>query len=155
MMQKAVHLLFIRLFFLVSAGVFVISQSGCFLAPAIDSFKRAGLTSSDRTRLLGERLKEYHEAIAWGDADLALQYVEPEKRAGIRPVIEAMSNEEKVTDTKVMSSIFDDSASNATIRIKIKSYKIPYYVVKDRIDEEEWEYGMSDGWLLKGLKKGS
>ncbi|NMC62966.1 MAG: hypothetical protein GYA55_07330 [SAR324 cluster bacterium] len=154
-MQKVVGSVFFRSFLLAGIISLAFSQSGCFLAPAIDSFKRAGLTASDRTRLLGERLKEYHEAIAWGDTDLALQYVEAEKRGEIRPIIETMSNEEKVTDTKVMSSIFDDSASNATIRIKIKSYKIPYYVVKDRIDEEEWEYSMSDGWLLKGLKRGS
>lgn len=129
--------------------------SGCFLAPAIDSFKKAGLTSSDRQRLLGQRMKEFHEALYWGDVDMALGYVDSEKQPEIRPILEGVSSSEKLVETKVMSTNFSESSFDAHVRMKVKSYRVPFYVVNERIDEQDWKFDLSTGWLLTAFKKGA
>ncbi len=128
---------------------------GCILAPAIDSFKRAGMTESDRQKLLGQRMKEFHEAISWGDADIAMGYVDPQKQEEVRPVIVSMTSDEKLVEGKIMSTAFAESAYDAHVRIKIKSYKVPFYLVKERIDEQDWKFDYSSGWLLVSYKSGA
>lgn len=141
-----------RVFALIAAACML---SSCILAPAIDSFRRAGVTESDRQRLLGERLKDFHDSLYWGDPEMALAYAEPEEREKMRPAVEAMSTAEKVVESKILSTQFSDSAYDAHVRVKVRSYKVPFYIVNERIDEQDWKFGLSDGWLLVALKKGA
>lgn len=140
-----------RLAFLV---LVIASQTGCILAPAIDSFKRAGMTQSDRMRLLGERIKEFNESLKWGDPQLPLQYIDESSLNEVRPIIERMVEQEKVVEMKVVSSAFSDDGYEATVRLKVKSFKIPYYIVNERMDEQQWRFGMSSGWQLLSIKSG-
>lgn len=128
---------------------------GCILAPAIDSIKRAGFTKSDRMGLLGKRVKEFHEALYWGDPDGALAFADMSKRAELDPILRGMSNKnEKVVDSKIESSMFSDSAEEANVKVRVRFYKIPYYIVLERVDEQTWEFDYTDTWHLESLKKG-
>ena len=100
-------------------------------------------------------MKEFHEALYWGSADMAIAYVEDSQRAALRPIIKSMSSGEKTVDSKIDSTVFSDDVFEATVEVKVRAYKVPYYVVDERTDIQKWQFSMSSGWQLVELKKGS
>ena len=128
--------------------------SGCILAPAIDSVKRAGITKNDRIKLLSEQIKYFHEALYWGNPDEALSFATDEDRTSLREVVSDMSGNERTVESKVYSTEVSDNGYDAVVRVKVKAYKVPFYVVNERIDEQVWTFEVGSGWKLKSLKRG-
>lgn len=129
-------------------GVFVASSSGCFLAPAIDSFNKLGVTSSDRQALLAERIKLFSDALYWGEPSEAMLFVAPAHRVTLEPEFRRIKKQEKIVENKIESVEFSEDARKAKVEMTVRSYKVPFYVVNDRTEIQNWEFNLSDGWLL-------
>ena len=41
---------------------------------------------------------------------------------------------------------FDEDGSRATVTITTKRFKVPFYVVEDYTEDQQWEFSISDGW---------
>lgn len=126
----------------------VVAMNGCIFVPAIDSFKKLGISRSDRINLLGGRVREYFEAISWQDGNRATALIVPEQRSTLGAKISKLAREEKLVDHTVESTDFDDSAEEATVMVLVRSYKVPYYTVNDRHERQIWKFNIADGWLL-------
>ena len=125
-----------------------VSLSGCIFVPAIDSFKKLGISRSDRVNLLGGRVREYFEAMSWQDGQRATALLVPEQRATLGVKIAKLARDEKMVDHAVESTDFDEGAQEATVVVLVRSYKIPYYTVNDRHERQIWKFNISDGWLM-------
>jgi hypothetical protein len=135
------------LFLLVCFGV-VFSSSGCLLAPAIESFNKLGVTEADRQALLAERFKKFSDALYWGEPGEAIAFVAPKSREALEPDFRSIRKSEKIVDSHVESVGFSDNAYKAKVDVMVKSYKIPFYVVNERNETQDWEFTIKSGWLL-------
>lgn len=139
---------YLRLFLLL---VVVQSLSGCFLAPAIDSFKKLGVTAADREKLLAERIRAFNDALSAGGPGDAEQLLVPEKRTELAREIRKLRKSERVVDTKIEAVGFEDDSYKAKVEVTVRAYKVPFYIVNERIEEQEWQFvSVSSGWLLAG-----
>ena len=125
-----------------------VNLSGCFLAPAIDSFKKVGVTSNDRRQLFAQRIKLYTEALFFGDKQQALAFATPEGRAELSKQLKAGSEEEKVVESKIDSVEFDESAHTADAEVVVKYFVAPFYIVNKRIEKQNWVFTVMNGWQL-------
>ncbi len=125
-----------------------ISQTSCFLAPAMDSFSKIGVTEGDRQRLLAERLRNFKDALYWSEPGEALTFVVPENRVAMEPVFRRIRKEEKIVDSRTESVAFSDSGYKADVEVTFKYYRVPYYVVTERTEAQTWQFSIADGWLL-------
>jgi hypothetical protein len=129
-------------------------MSSCILVPFVDSFKQAGLTPSDRRALLGKNVKSFHDAMHWGNINEAIHYADTESTDKITDYLqENAGDEEKIVESKVKSTKFDDGAYTATIEVKTKAYKIPVYVVQERVEREVWKWSMVGEWRLTDIER--
>lgn len=123
------------------------------MAPAIDSFNKLGVTPSDRQALLEDRFRNFSEALYWGEPGEALTFVTPESRSDLELIFRRMRKHEKVVDSRIESVGFTDNAFTANIEVTQKYYKIPYYVVNERTENQVWEFHLNGGWLLKSREE--
>lgn len=128
-------------------------QQGCFLAPAIDSFNKLGVTESDRKALLGERIHRFRDALYWGEPGEAIAFVLPQSRQMLEPAFRRIRKEEKIVDSRLESVEFLENGYKADVEMIVKYYRVPYYVVNERTEKQVWEFNMSDGWLLSERKE--
>jgi hypothetical protein len=125
--------------------------SGCILVPFLQAFKETGATPADRRALLEPETKKFSDAMLMGRKMRALSLVLPESRDEISQQIKDIGEGERVVEAKVDDIQWDPDAWKATVFIKIKYYKVPYYIVESRMDEQHWEFSMSDGWKLRDM----
>lgn len=129
--------------------------SGCLLAvPFIDAFKESGLTPSDRRRLLAKRMKEFHEALMWGDANRAMTFVKTDAQEEVRATLLKM-RKQKVVDARTDEVNFNDDATTATVRIVVRFYDEAMPVVRNREESEEWYFNTGIGWELTARQMGA
>ncbi len=135
----------------VSVGVAVLlmlSLSGCFLAPFIGAFKQAGVTQSDREALLPKDVKRFTDALFWGTSGPIMEMVdEPAKKQVSQQVAEA-TDVERVVESKVVSIDFGDGSYTAQVDLKVRYYRVPYYMVQDRVEIQQWQFSFNDGWQI-------
>ncbi|MBN8549079.1 MAG: hypothetical protein J0M12_07185 [Deltaproteobacteria bacterium] len=129
------------------------SLSGCFLAPAIDSFNKLGVTESDRQALLEDRFRKFSDALYWGAPGEAITFVTPESRGDLEPEFRRIRKQEKIVDSRIESVGFSDNSFTATIEVLQKYYRVPYYVVNERTESQEWKFHINGGWLLVSTKE--
>jgi hypothetical protein len=122
--------------------------SGCFLAPFIESFKSAGATQSDREALLPKDLKRFTEALSWGSPEPVLALVDDSARKDIQEQLNEKSETERVVESKVTGVTYEDDSYKASVAVKVKYYRIPYYVVQERKEQLEWKFSLGTGWRL-------
>ena len=137
-----------RLFFLVILVLVGTNLTGCFLAPAISSMKEAGLTEADRMTRLSKDIKIFQDALYWGDQNTALAYVLPDNFESFQQTIRASKKNERIVESKVESANFTEDAYAATVEITVRSYRVPYYVVQDRLERQQWKFTLADGWKI-------
>lgn len=137
-------------FLTVTLSIFVICcvLPGCFLAPAIDSFNKLGVTESDRMALLPQQVKKFQEAVYWGSSAQILAFTTDESRAAIAAQLRNRSEEERVVESKITDMQFRDDASAAQVHVRVKFFRVPYYVINDRIERQEWSFSVSGGWRI-------
>lgn len=125
------------------------SFSGCLLIPAIQGFSDLGVTEGDRSRLLSEQLQEFHEALYWGSAQQALRYVVPESREKLSRDLQRVGKEERIVDSKVDFVTFSPNAFEADVNITVRYYRVPYYVITERLEKQGWLFKVPGGWMLE------
>lgn len=125
------------------------SLSSCILAPAIDSFKQLGVTKSDRTALLPTTLKRFHDSLYWGKPQEAMELVVSDARPELSEELQAIAEDERVVDSKIRRVDFSEDASNAKVQVAIKFFKVPFYIVNERRELQEWTFSVSNGWKLR------
>jgi hypothetical protein len=122
---------------------------GCFLVPAYDSFRKTGVTESQRIDLLPQELKRFTEALYWGKPGEALAFVAAEHVDELREGFAVSRENIRVVESKVTDIRFNDGAQEADVQMTVRYYQIPFFVVKDRQEQQKWEFGLTDGWKLK------
>jgi len=134
--------------------VFLLSLflSGCVLVPWIDSYKKIGVSEGDRQRLLQERVLEFQRAVYWGRPEAALAFVDPEVRDDLWRVIRARGDREKIVDSKVEFVKFEENSYSAEVDVAVKYYRVPYYVVQERVERQQWNFTISDGWRYSAME---
>ncbi|MCB0353970.1 MAG: hypothetical protein KDD64_10610 [Bdellovibrionales bacterium] len=126
-------------------GVLLCLQ-GCIIAPLIDSFKETGISESDRQRLLERQVKEFHQALFWGKPSLALDIAEEESRDELRRFMRDTKRKERIIESQIEYLDFDDGSTEADVDVAVKYYRIPYYVVNERIERQHWRFSYASGW---------
>ena len=122
---------------------------GCILAHIGDSVQRAGVTESGRRRLLQEAVKDFHNAIYWGKPNRAAAYVVPERRQEVARQLHTMRRKERIVETNVDFVSYGPDARSAEVDVMYKYYRVPMFVVNERLEREQWTFSMSTGWLLE------
>lgn len=125
-----------------------LALNGCFLAPAIDSFNKLGVTESDRQALLAERLKNFSDALYWGQPGEALAFVAAQSRAELEPELRRIQKQEKIVESKIEGVGFSESGYKAKVDVVVRYFRVPFYVVNERAETQNWEFGLSGGWQL-------
>lgn len=123
---------------------------GCFLAPAIDSFSKLGVTRSDRMNLLPQEIKRFHEALYWGRPDEAMSYLAPQTRSAVGKELVSQKRKERITDSSVESVDYSEDAYHANVEVVVKYLDLEQAtnMVMERFEKQEWEFNLSDGWKL-------
>lgn len=132
-------------------------SSACFLPHLVDSVERSGVTASGRRGLLNSRLGDFHSNVYWGKKDLALAMVTPQAIEMFKTQLTnrpGSAVEEKIIEAKVDSVDFDPEARTATVKVFVKYYKVPFYTVNTRLEEETWIFDLARGWLINDRKIG-
>ncbi|MBX7143721.1 MAG: hypothetical protein K1X79_04660 [Oligoflexia bacterium] len=128
--------------------------TGCFLAPAIDSFNKLGVTAGDREKLLAERIRVFNDAVSFGQPGDAEAFFVPEQRAGLEKEFRKQRKQEKVVDSRIESVGFSNESRTALVEVTVRYYKVPYYVVNERLEIQEWKFIGTSGWFLSSRKEG-
>jgi hypothetical protein len=123
---------------------------GCFLVPFIDSFHKIGVTESDRQSLLGKSVKGFGDARYWGSYDVAVTFVDPDFLPNLQEFLKQTSDtNEKVVDSKITSVQYESNSWRAKVSVLVRAYRVPYYIVRDRHEEQNWKFDISRGqWRL-------
>jgi hypothetical protein len=122
--------------------------SGCVLVPFVNAFKQTGVAEGDRMALLAPEVKKFSDGIAWGNKTAALEVVADRSREVISKQIRDVGEEERIWECKVDEVAWSEDAYKAKVAVKVKYYKVPFYVVKTRIEEQRWEFSLATGWKL-------
>ena len=130
-----------------------VSLSGCFLAPAIDAVGNVGITKNDRTRLLPKSVKKFHEALYWRKQNEALTYTTEESRELFAQEFRQALKKERIVESKVEAMDFSEDGREATVEVMVKYYVEPYYMVNERLEHQDWEFNISDGWRIASRKQ--
>lgn len=123
--------------------------NGCLAVPLIDSVSQSGVRKSDRVAMLPKAIGKFHEALQWGNRAEAMQYVVAEQQTSVINSFDTGNDEEeKVVSSKVKSVDFSEDAYDAQVKVEVRSYIAPFYVVKTRLEKQEWKFGTRSGWQL-------
>ncbi len=125
--------------------------SGCILVPFIDSYKSIGVQRGDRERLLQEELVQFNRARFWGEKSQALQFTKPESRKEIQKLLRSQKDE-RIVESEVEFIDFIDEGYEANVSTMVKYYRVPYYVVEDRIENQGWAFTHASGWKLQSIE---
>ena len=145
----------VKILKLISALLLVLSLGGCFLAPAINSMREAGLTEADRRMKLAKDVREFSEALYWGDAGAALIYVVPEAQQTFREQIRKSKKAERIVESKVENVVFLDGSYEADVDLSVRYFEVPFYVVNERVERQAWKFSLSDGWKISTREFGT
>ena len=125
------------------------SVQGCILVPFINAFKQTGVTPEDRRALLPAEVKKFSDALVWGSRQSALETVASESKEGVSKELRGLGEDEHIVESKIDDVEWNDSSFEAKVFVKFKYYKVPYYVVKTRTEEQQWVFYVGTGWKLK------
>ncbi len=138
-----------RIFKILLMVFLVASQSaGCVLVPFVNAFKQTGVAEGDRMALLAPEVKKFSDGISWGNKGAALEVVSDEYRETVSKQLRGMGEEERIWECKVDDVTWSEEAYKAKVSVKVRYYRIPFYVVKTRIEEQRWQFSLATGWKL-------
>ncbi|MGI6524882.1 MAG: hypothetical protein ACOX2O_06265 [Bdellovibrionota bacterium] len=125
--------------------------SGCVLVPFISGFRELGATADSRQELLNKTIKNFQVAIKSSNITAALSFIDKdnkELREAIRDEMRRTKDKEKIVDSRLDFVEYDDDSYHADVEIRTKFFKVPYYVVMERLEKEKWEFFVRKGWQL-------
>ncbi len=123
------------------------------LAPVMETYRQMGVSEADRMQLLEQRVREFHDSIYWGRPHTALQLSDESARPDLRRRVRDRRRKEKLVDSKVDFVEFDDDAYEAKVDVLIRFYRVPNYVVKERVETQDWRFSTVSGWMYFGTEK--
>ncbi|MCB0328153.1 MAG: hypothetical protein KDD70_00780 [Bdellovibrionales bacterium] len=132
--------------------LFLLTCNGCILVPFINSAKQSGLLRSDRERLLQEEVTKFHRVRFWGKSMQALGFASDEGRESVGDFLRAHSEGEKVVESAIDFVDFQEDAYRAEVAARIKYYRVPYYVVEERIENQNWAFSVASGWKITDVR---
>jgi hypothetical protein len=125
-----------------------VALSGCVLVPFVQAFKKSGVAESDRMALLPGEVKKFSEGLQWGNKMQALTVVTDDARPVLSEQLRAVPEDERVVESKIDDVAWSESAYKAKVSLKVKYFRAPFFVVKTRIEEQNWRFSLADGWKL-------
>ncbi|NBW39918.1 hypothetical protein EBR25_02835 [bacterium] len=141
-----------RTLFLILGLILSVSLTGCIFVPFIDSARQSGLLQSDRQRLLQEEVVRFNRVRMWGKQLQALSFAEPDSQATIRQFLVQHGKDERVVESEIESIEFSPDAYAAIVNSRVRYYRVPYYVVEERQENQEWSFSLSGGWKIKDVE---
>ncbi len=126
--------------------------SGCILAPVMKGVQDAGITKNDRAVKLGENLREFKEALYWGQTLRLNSYLLEEGKESFTTAYKGVGRTERLTETKVEETEISEDGYSAKVRMMVRYYRIPHYTVVERVDTHDWKY--EDGWKIASVAVG-
>ncbi|RMG41072.1 MAG: hypothetical protein D6719_09300 [Candidatus Dadabacteria bacterium] len=121
-------------------------------AMAVESISDIGATPASRKQKLTKDLKRFHNGLYWGQAGVVLGYVVDDKRDEFKRDMILSKKREKIVDHEIELVDFSDDARSAEVDVTVKYYEVPYYIVKSRLEREEWQFSMKEGWKIASRK---
>lgn len=130
--------------------------SGCIFVPIYDSFRQIGITESDRVRLLTKDVSKFRDALTWNSKAEALAFVgDPLCAQALSEELQAGEDKIKIVEAKITSVNFTDESRKANVALKVKYFEVPYYTVQTRTEDQDWVFGVGEGWKLVSRKNKS
>jgi len=125
---------------------------GCpLIAGTIDSVGKLGITEQDRQKLLPDSVKKFYEACYWGNSTAASRFIIDSERERLKDFLKVSPDKIRFVESRIEDILFAPDARSATVTSKVKYFEVPYYIVRDRMDTQDWEFTMSDGWKIKNI----
>jgi len=116
--------------------------------PFVQAFKQTGVSEGDRMALLAPEVKKFSDGLTWGNRVSALEVVADQSRVAISQQLKSASEDDHVVELKVNDVAWSENAYKAKVSLKVKYYKVPFYIVKTRLEEQQWEFSLGAGWKL-------
>jgi len=88
----------------------------------------------------------------WGKQLQALSFAEPDSQATIRQFLVQHGKDERVVESEIESIEFSPDAYAAIVNSRVRYYRVPYYVVEERQENQEWSFSLSGGWKIKDVE---
>ena len=129
--------------------IIMLSLSSCIFIPFIDGYKQIGVTESDRKTLFDKTNKAFYNLILSGRYNNISDYLHPDYKDELVAGYRKERKEEKVVESSVDIVDFYEHANTAIVEMKIKAYRIPYYILEERYEKQKWEFlGVRSKWRL-------
>jgi hypothetical protein len=125
--------------------------SGCIFVPFLESMKEIGATVSHRQGKLTKDLKNFHEALYWGNFQTAASYLDS-KVTNPEETLAVDRKTERLVDMKVEHVKYSEDAFEADVVVVVRAYNNKTLVVNERRENEQWLYSMTNGWKLLSRK---
>lgn len=126
----------------------ILNSAGCVLVPFVDSYQKSGMSRSSRQQLLARDVKQFHEALYWGKANLVLAFIDEEVRSDLGDELFKNSRKERIVSSEVDSYGLSPEGFDANVRIRVKYFRVPFYIVQERLEEQRWEFELGSGWQI-------
>jgi hypothetical protein len=127
--------------------------TGCVLVPVIESVSKIGITSGDREALLSRDMKKFHEALYWGDPNEAVLFASDEARSELGNQLRKSRRKERIVESRIESVAFKDDSYTAHVQVIVKYYETPFYIVNERVEDQQWQFNVPAGWRLTSRKE--
>lgn len=131
----------------------IASISGCAaVAPFVQTYNEIGVSSGDRQALLDGAVKDFNSALYWGNMSQAVALSTEQGQPSLKQEMRRRKKEERVVESQVELVDFDESSHNADVEVLVKFYKVPFYVVNERIERQKWTFELGSGWKFVSLE---
>ncbi|NDC39248.1 MAG: hypothetical protein EBZ48_14585 [Proteobacteria bacterium] len=114
----------------------------------MDSFKRSGVTESDRQSLLRQQAKEFHNILSFGRLDAAAPFMEEELRVELLPKLTKALKTDKFVDHAIEDIRFEDDSRRAVVSVNAKIFRNTDFLLKDHTLTEQWIFHTGGSWRL-------
>jgi hypothetical protein len=119
----------------------------------IQAYSEIGMSESDRAGLLTKTMKDYGNAVYWGDAGKILAFSTEDFQESLKGQLRKAKGKERVVETEVDFVDFKEESNLAEVDFKVKYYKVPYYVVEERRELLTWKFDLGSGWKLSAREE--
>lgn len=145
------HLKPIGIFVTIVVNCFIVSA--CVFAPAIGSIKQAGVVESDRQELLAKEVKHYSDILSMGRPNDALVFVAADQVPTLGSELRKAMRQEKIVESAIDDVTFTNDSYDAEVMMRVKYYKVPVYIVDERMEKQHWTFSLASGWKMQAREK--
>lgn len=107
-----------------------------------------GFSQADREKLLPGVVKKFQDALYWGSPNQAIEFVSADRRRDMMTQLSKDVDGIRIVESKIGAINYSEESRKATAEVTIKFFKVPFYIVTERIELQEWQFTLSDGWKL-------